>query len=188
MTTRVMVGRQRLRFMAAHMATFAGQVEPLHGHNYAVIVECDGPLTEDAWVIDFGLIKRTMKSLCDELDHRFLLQESSALLCAVAHEDSWELLAAGRRYVLPRSDVIALPIRNSTAEEIARWLHGRLCDALLSDGVISLAMVAIGVEEAPGQIGWFTSAFPGSPPRDTVEGRRLIPARGEPDDGEGDAD
>jgi 6-pyruvoyl-tetrahydropterin synthase len=161
MSTRVIVERQRLRFMAAHMATFRGEVEPLHGHNYEVIVQCDGPLTEDAWVVDFGVIKRRMKELCDQLDHKFLLQESSELLHSIEHADSWELLAGGRRYVFPKSDVMPLPIRNSTAEEIARWLHGGLCRALLAEGVTTLATIAIGVEEAPGQSGWFTDSFPG---------------------------
>src|SRR5581483_9196860 len=69
MSTRVRVEGNQLRFYAAHMATFRGQVEPLHGHNYVVAVECEGPLTDDAWVIDFGYVKQQMKALCDELDH-----------------------------------------------------------------------------------------------------------------------
>lgn len=159
MRTRVTVERNALKFAAAHMATFSGQVEPLHGHNYAVMVECEGPLTEDAWVIDFGIIKQTMRRLCDDLDHKFLLQRPSALLQVREQGDSWELTAPDRRYVLPKSDVLALPIANSTAEQIACWLHGRLCAALAAHGVSSLEMVTIGVEEAPGQAGWYSDRF-----------------------------
>ena len=161
MRTRITVERNTLKFAAAHMATFRGQVEPLHGHNYAVIVECEGPLTEDGWVLDFGAVKQTMRRLCDELDHKFLLQQPSRLLQATALPDGWELLAGGRRYVLPREDVLPLPITNSTAEQIAGWLHGRLCEDLRALGVTTLQSVSIGVEEAPGQAGWYTAAFPG---------------------------
>ncbi len=161
MTSRVRVERNRLRFMAAHMATFAGQVEPLHGHNYAVIVDCEGPLTDDAWVIDFGLVKREMKALCDELDHKFLLQRPSPLLSVRTEGEAVELIAEGsRRYVFPVSDVCELPIQNSTAEELARWLHGRLCHRLRARGITTLERVGIGVEEAPGQAGWYVAAFP----------------------------
>lgn len=162
MTSRVTVERQQLRFMAAHMATFCGQVEPLHGHNYAVIVECVGPLTEDFWVIDFAEAKAVMKALCERLDHKFLLQRPSDLLAATEHEESWELVAEGRRrYVFPKCDVVALPIGNSTAEEIARWLHGEFCRALRERGITHITSVTVGVEEAPGQTGWFTGDFSG---------------------------
>jgi 6-pyruvoyl-tetrahydropterin synthase len=163
MRTRVTLERNTLKFAAAHMATFRGQVEPLHGHNYAVIVECQGPLTDDAWVIDFGYVKQTMRRLCDGLDHKFLLQQPSQLLAATESDDAWELLAEGRRrYLLPKSDVLLLPIRNSTAEQIAGWLHGRLCAQLRLLDVTTLETVTVGVEEAPGQTGWYTSAFPGA--------------------------
>lgn len=160
MSTSVVVERNHLRFFAAHMATFRGQVEPLHGHNYMVMVECAGPLTEDAWVIDFGHVKQTMKTLCDQLDHTFLLQQPSPLLAVSEHPDSWELVAEGvRRYVFPKSDVSILSVRNSTAEEIARWLHGRFCAVVRGLGYTSLESVAVGVEEAPGQTGWYRAPF-----------------------------
>ena len=54
----VRVERNRLRFAAAHMATFAGDCEPLHGHNYDLFVEVEGELTDESWVIDFSLIKQ----------------------------------------------------------------------------------------------------------------------------------
>jgi 6-pyruvoyltetrahydropterin/6-carboxytetrahydropterin synthase len=162
MRTRVTVERNALKFAAAHMATFRGEVEPLHGHNYAVIVECEGPLTADAWVIDFSYVKQTMRRLCDALDHKFLLQRPSPLLRVTELPDGWELQAPGRRYVLPREDVLPLPITNSTAEQIAGWLHGRLCEELRALGVTTLETVTIGVEEAPGQAGWYTAAFPGT--------------------------
>jgi 6-pyruvoyltetrahydropterin/6-carboxytetrahydropterin synthase len=170
MRTRVTVERNTLKFAAAHMATFAGQVEPLHGHNYAVVVECEGPLTEDAWVIDFGRIKQSMRRLCDVLDHKFLLQQSSHLLSVTEHADAFELRTIeGRRYLFPRADVLPLPIRNSTAEQIAGWLHDRLCEDLLAAGITTLESITIGVEEAPGQAGWYTAAFPGDPSRATVK-------------------
>lgn len=169
MSTHVRVEGIRLRFYAAHMATYGGDLEPLHGHNYVVMAECHGPLTADSWVIDFGLVKRVLKDLCDELDHKFLLQRPSALLAVEERVDEYELRALGRRYVFPRSDVAALPIANSTAEEIARYFHGRFCAALAAEGVANLTSVAIGVEEAPGQAGWYTSVFPGNRPGGTVD-------------------
>lgn len=170
MRSRVTVERNTLAFAAAHMATVHGTVEPLHGHNYAVIVECAGPLTEEGWVIDFGHVKQAMRRLCDRLDHKFLMQRPSALILITEHPDEWELVAGGkRRYVFPKSDVLPLPIANSTAEQIAGWLHGQLCAELRGRGITTLETVTIGVEEAPGQAGWYSDAFPGMEPRGTVK-------------------
>ena len=78
MQYRVTVERNKLKFAAAHFATFGGECEPLHGHNYAVTIEVEGALTDDAWVCDFSTLKSLGKALCDQLDHKFLLQSDAA--------------------------------------------------------------------------------------------------------------
>ena len=152
---RVSVERNRLRFAAAHMATVLGDCEPLHGHNYDLIVELEGDLTDDSWVWDFGDLKRATKAIADELDHRFLLQLESRVLTISESPDSWEISYRDRRYVFPRTDVAALPIDNSTAERIAEWIAGRLLPYLQSQPGAHVKTLTVGVEEMPGQTGWY---------------------------------
>ena len=104
---RVSVERNRLRFAAAHFATFHGDCEPLHGHNYDVRVELEGDLTEDSWVWDFGALKKLTKSIADELDHRFLLQTRSPLLEAAQDDGGWTVRFGDREYRFPAEDVAA---------------------------------------------------------------------------------
>ncbi|MEX1103507.1 MAG: 6-pyruvoyl tetrahydropterin synthase family protein [Dehalococcoidia bacterium] len=155
-TRKVTVERNRLRFAAAHMATFGGGCEPLHGHNYDVFVEVEGDLTEDSWVWDFGDLKRSTKAIIDELDHKFLLQRDSGVLEIEEQNGSWVVGFQGRRYVFPAGDVAVLPIDNSTAERIAEWVAGRLLASLRESGATSLRRITIGIEEMPGQAGWYT--------------------------------
>lgn len=155
-TFRVTIDGSRLRFAAAHMATFGGRCEPLHGHNYAVSVEVEGELTADGWVWDFGDLRGIASGIIEELDHRFLLQQESALLGATVRGDSYELCAGERSYVLPRSDVVSLPVDNTTAERLAEWIAGRLHTALRAKGATNIRRLAVGVEEMPGQSGWYT--------------------------------
>jgi 6-pyruvoyltetrahydropterin/6-carboxytetrahydropterin synthase len=155
-TRSVSVERNRLRFAAAHMATFHGECEPLHGHNYDVIVEIEGTLTKDAWVWDFGALKRTTKTIIDELDHKFLLQAESRVLQIEREGDVWHIHFADRHYHFPAGDVVALPIDNTTAERIAEWVAGRLIAALRSSGGDNLGRLRVGIEEMPGQVGWYT--------------------------------
>jgi len=170
-TYKVVVQRNRLRFAAAHFATFGGDAEPLHGHNYDLIVEVEGQLTSDAWVLDFGELKALGAGLCHELDHRFLLPRDNPALSIADLGDAWQVAFGDRRYVMPKTDVCALPIDNSTAERLAEWFCARLAAALSTRP--NLASITVGVEEAPGQAGWCT--LPLSAP--------LPPARPEPVEG-----
>lgn len=156
MEYRVRVERNKLKFSAAHMATFGGQMEPLHGHNYAVTIEVAGTLTDDAWVCDFSTLKSLGKAICDDLDHKFLLQANSALLEIDEGMSNYKVRFGDRGFVFPKSDVLALPLDNTTAERIAEYFIGRLQAALASHGSTNLTSITVGIEEAPGQAGWAT--------------------------------
>lgn len=156
MAHRITLERNTLRFSAAHFTTFGDECEPLHGHNYDLFVEIKGDLTQDSWVVDFTDAKRIVATICKELDHRFLLPLRSTALKIEERETEFEISFADRRYIIPRSDVVGLPIDNSTAERIAEWFAGRIADQLHAHGATNVKRVTVGVEEAPGQAGWFT--------------------------------
>jgi 6-pyruvoyltetrahydropterin/6-carboxytetrahydropterin synthase len=159
MEYRVRVERNKLKFAAAHFATFEGQCEPLHGHNYAVTIEVAGTLTDDSWVCDFGLLKTLGKAICDELDHKFLLQRDSRVLEIDEGMSKYKIRFLERGFVLPKSDVVALPIDNTTAERLAEYFAGRLRDDLAARGAKNLTSITVGVEEAPGQGAWASHGF-----------------------------
>ncbi len=155
MNHRITLERRTLRFAAAHFATYRGDCETLHGHNYELIVEIEGPLQNDAWVMDFNVVKQAIAAICKELDHKFILQRNSKALRISESETEFEIAFLRRRYVMPKADVAALPIDNSTAERLAEWFAARIAEAL---GAVNagLRALTVGVEEAPGQAGWYT--------------------------------
>jgi 6-pyruvoyltetrahydropterin/6-carboxytetrahydropterin synthase len=145
-----------LRFAAAHFATFRGDCERLHGHNYTVTAEIWGDLDADSWVLDFADGKRILSALCKELDHKFIFQGDSTELSIREMGGEVEIRYQERSYVMPAADVMSLPIDNTTAERLAEWLAGRLADELRKRGARNLRSLSVGVEEAPGQSGWFS--------------------------------
>ncbi|MDP9238112.1 MAG: 6-pyruvoyl tetrahydropterin synthase family protein [Chloroflexota bacterium] len=159
MDYRVTVERNKLKFAAAHFATFEGKCEPLHGHNYAVSIEVGGSLTDDSWVCDFSTLKSLGKALCDELDHKFLLQRDSRALQIDEGMSNWKVRFLERGFVFPKADVIAMPIDNTTAERLAGWFIMRLKDRLRERGASNLTAITVGIEEAPGQSGWASERF-----------------------------
>jgi 6-pyruvoyltetrahydropterin/6-carboxytetrahydropterin synthase len=156
MTHRITLERNTLRFAAAHFTTFAQECEPLHGHNYDVFVEIEGDLTADGWVFDFSEAKRIVAGICRELDHRFLLALDSPALRVTEAEGEYKIEFGGRRYVIPSSDVAALAIDNTTAERLAEWICGQIAMEMAAREAVNVQRVSVGVEEAPGQAGWFT--------------------------------
>lgn len=160
----VTVEGARLRFAASHMATLGRELEPLHGHNYVVRCRVEGPLTADRWVIDFGVLKRLVREACEALDHRFLLQRDSMALEIDEHEAHWTIRFGAREYVFPASDVVALPLENTTAELLAEWLCRRVAAGLPGQGYPAIQRMAVDVEEMPGQSGGYATDLPLPPP------------------------
>ena len=64
------------RFSAAHRLSKVPGGHPcarLHGHNYRIRIECDGPVKDDTdMVIDFHDVSVVVKPLVESLDHQFI--------------------------------------------------------------------------------------------------------------------
>ena len=56
-----------------------------------------------------------------------------------------------REWLFPRDDCILLPIENTTAELIARYIAGRLWASLQTHENFTPEVLRVEVEEAPGQ-------------------------------------
>jgi 6-pyruvoyltetrahydropterin/6-carboxytetrahydropterin synthase len=155
---RVSVTKDYLVFASAHFITFAGhRCEGLHGHNYRARVTVDGALDEEAWfVFDFVILKRIMRGLCDEIDHKVLLPLENPKIQVVEEGESVKVAYEGKpRYVFPRSDCALLPVPNTTVEMLAELLTTRLRAALEQQGVktgsTGITAIEMEVEENFGQ-------------------------------------
>lgn len=160
---RIAVEGKGLCFSAAHFAALPVGYEPLHGHNYAVGVEVEGALEATGWVLDFSVVRDAAAAICQELDHRFILPGGSPKLRVDWMGEEVAISWDGGRYVMPRQDVVVLPIDNSTAERLAEWFVGRLEEALLRVGAANLTRIAVRVEEAPGQAAWYARDVESAP-------------------------
>lgn len=148
----VYVGKEYLKFNAAHFIAYPGFRERLHGHNYQVAVRLEGELGPDGYVIDFGLVKRVTKAVCEELDERTILPSRSD--CLTIEENADAVVVSyedGSRFVFPRDDVVLLPIAHSSAEELAAWVAGRLRVELEAAGARPWRRLEVSVAETPGQ-------------------------------------
>ncbi len=139
----IRVAKSRLGFSAAHFLVSHEKCGRLHGHNYRVRVAARGEPNESGMVIDFGVLMEEALKVCREIDQKVILAADSPDIQVLRAGDETRVLLPGREYVLPSSDVVALPIRASTAEMIAEYFCRRI-----SEKVSGVKWVE--VEESPG--------------------------------------
>lgn len=157
---KVVVEKDYLVFAAGHFITYGDLCESLHGHNYRVRTELEGGLDASSYVFDFTVLKRIMRRLVDEIDHKMLLPLQNPALELREESDSISVAYRDRRYLFPRSDVVLLPIPNTTAEMLARYLADRLKEELAAHGADNLTGLAVEVEESFGQSAWYRETLP----------------------------
>jgi len=153
---RVRLDKEHHVFSAAHFITFNGDVcERLHGHNYRVAVEVDGPLDANQYVIDFIALRDELKAITDELDHHVLLPTSHPLIHVTAGEAEVEAIFTpdGRRWIFPHGDCVLLPVSNTTAELLAQYIGQRLLAAIERRAGLKPDRLEVAVDENHGQWG-----------------------------------
>lgn len=154
MTYRISVAKEDLVFAAAHFITFAGhRCETLHGHNYRAAVLLDGTLDQESWyVVDFSAVKKIMRKLTAELDHKVLLPLENPRLRVTTRDGSVHVAYENTpRYVFPERDCALLPIPNTTVEMLATLLAQRLAKDLAAAGAKTVTALELEVEENFGQ-------------------------------------
>ena len=122
-------------FDSAHFLTdYYGKCENLHGHRWRVVAKIEQPElqtegTMKDMVLDFGVFKKTVKEICDRLDHTFLIEEGSLKPDTLAALQSEGF------------NLTVLPFR-TTAENLANYIFGELEEQ-------SLPVAEIEVDETP---------------------------------------
>ena len=142
-----MLARADIGFSAAHFSIHQGRSERLHGHNYRVSLRAHGPVGAEGTVVDFTALKTALRAVCAELDERMLVPTRSAAIRVDAAGDAVTLVEGSRVFVLPRDDVVLLPVVNTTCECLAAHLLATLRERLGATGY----RLELRVEETPGQ-------------------------------------
>ncbi len=151
---RVDLQKEQLTFSAAHFITFAGNIcERLHGHNYRVNCKVVGELDENGYVVDFIALRDSLEKIIKSLDHHVLLPTKHETI-KVRHEAN-EVIATfeSKRWVFPKDDCVLLPIANTTAELLAKYIAQRLIDESNPRWPASIQKIVVSVDENQGQWG-----------------------------------
>ncbi|MCA9189555.1 MAG: 6-pyruvoyl tetrahydropterin synthase family protein [Pirellulaceae bacterium] len=157
---RVRLEKDYLVFSAAHFITFNGDIcERLHGHNYRVEAEVEGPLDENHYVIDFIALRDLLQEILAEWDHRMLLPTRHPEIRVTSDERETTATFRDRRWVFPSGDCALIDIPNTTAEKLAEVIAQRVHDGICARHLPAPQVVRVGVDENHGQWGIATLTF-----------------------------
>jgi 6-pyruvoyltetrahydropterin/6-carboxytetrahydropterin synthase len=149
---KVRVTKDHLVFCSGHFISYEGdKCERLHGHNYRATVEVEGGLDENFYVFDFIALKHRTKAITDELDHRMMLATRNPLISVEEGPKSVRVRYREREWLFPRDDCVLLPIENTTAELLARYIAQRLLEDLGRHHRYEPEVLRVEVEENIGQ-------------------------------------
>jgi 6-pyruvoyltetrahydropterin/6-carboxytetrahydropterin synthase len=151
---RLHIRKEALKFSAAHMTVFPdGTKEALHGHNYRTELTVEFATQSLEQMIAFSEFKIAMKRICAAWDEKIIL----AAKCPhfkILKDDGAELdfNLCGKHYVLPKDEVILLPVDNVVTEALAREFADQLV-ATLDPRVLKapVTQLELKVEEITGQ-------------------------------------
>ena len=159
----ILVEGADFKFSCAHFVAFKGFRERMHGHNYTVKVKIGGPINHDGYILDFGVVKASLRRACKALNESFIVPGHSDVLTIDTIGDQIEIRSkeTGSFFSLPKSDCSVLPIVHSTAEELAELFWGKLEDDIGRDTLISrsLEWMEVTVFEAPTQAASYRKRF-----------------------------
>lgn len=142
--------RSSIRFSSTHLLSGHEKCGFLHGHTYAINAKVYGEKDKQGFIMDFSLLKSTLREIADKLDHRILLPEEDKHVSIDNNKIRMEV--DGKRYVFPRDDCVLLPIKNVTAENLAEYVLNELSKKINLPK--NVKKIEIGVDEGFGQGAW----------------------------------
>ena len=144
-------------FAAGHFITLTDDLcEAVHGHNWTVGVDVEAEPDAHGMVVDFIALRDLVTAIVARLDHRMLLPADNPLLevttaAGPTGRAETTVRFRDRRWVFPADECAILPIGNTTAEWIARWIGGELLAALPGARIAEPRVLRVAVDECLGQ-------------------------------------
>ena len=133
-----------------------GGREPLHGHNYRVLVKGEAPDLKEDMVFDFLNIKPIVREVCDSLDHKLLIPKDNKHLKIYSDKKNTIIETPDESYFsIPQQDVLLLPIQNTSAERIAVYISEEVRRLVKERFKYQFSSLEVEVEETPGQAAVF---------------------------------
>lgn len=150
--------REDLHFSAGHFTIFsATEREKMHGHNYQIHAFITTLIEHDGIRFDYRIFHEKLMRICKQLNLCFLLPSESRYLKIEEQGNYYHAYFNGEMLPFLKSDVVILPIANTTVEELSHWFIQQLIEdknELEKHGVQALTIKVISNAGRSGSADW----------------------------------
>ena len=152
--TTIELHKEDMKFSSGHYTIFGpGHREKLHGHNFTLYAAITTEADDNGMAFDYDIYKEKLRKLCKSLSGYFLLPANSPYQ-TIEHTDDYIIVHFGKEKIpFPKQDVLLLPVKNITVEELARWFIDQLIADPKEIKDYAINRLHIKVYSAPGQCG-----------------------------------
>ncbi|MCS7094838.1 MAG: 6-carboxytetrahydropterin synthase [Thaumarchaeota archaeon] len=127
---RLRVHDSSLNFDYSHFLPHIEKCSTLHGHTATVSMEVVGPLGHGDYLVDFGQLKRDLKFVLNDIDHK-LIASRRYVETSRDSQVTLRFVGKGGEYVLTLpSERVVLLDGESTAENISKHIAERVAENL----------------------------------------------------------
>lgn len=153
--TIIELSKEDMEFAAGHFTIFsATRRERMHGHNFRVTAQLEAEIKPDlGMAFDYGIYKENLRNICKQLDSYFLLPSASPYLKIEEEGDYLYAYFNDEKIPFLKKDVLLLPVRNISVEELSKWIVQQLVKDTNSIETHRVIGVTIRVFSGPGQCG-----------------------------------
>ena len=141
--------KSNIRFSSVHIIPEYEKCGRLHGHTYAVHIKIYGKPDDKGIIMDFSIVKDSLKKIVSELDHMILIPEKSNIIKIEKANEYVKISFFGKTYFFPLNDCIFLPINSTSAENLSKFLLEKFLTKISIPKNINL--IEIGIDEGYGQ-------------------------------------
>jgi 6-pyruvoyltetrahydropterin/6-carboxytetrahydropterin synthase len=141
--------RSNIRFSSAHIIHEYEKCGRLHGHTYALHIKIWGKPDSKGIIVDFSYVKQVLKQIASSIDHRLLVPEKSSIVEIDKKSNCIKINAMGKSYKFPLSDCVLLPIKSTSAENLANFILEEFIKK--TNNLSNVTQIEIGLDEGFGQ-------------------------------------
>lgn len=114
--------KEDMKFSAGHFTIFsATERENMHGHNFRVQARITMPVNDNGITVNYNDLKSELRALCRSLNNVFLIPTCSPHLRVLEEDRYWRVYFHDEVMTFLKRDVLCLPLRNITVEELSHW-------------------------------------------------------------------
>ncbi len=143
--------KEDMKFSSGHFTVFSSvERENLHGHNFRLYASFTVESDANGITVDYRSYKDKIRALCKKLDEIVIIPGCSEHLLIEETDKNFHIIFNSETMTFLKRDIIVLPIKNVTVEELSNWFINQLTESNLSENVIA---IKVKVFSSPGQSG-----------------------------------